>query len=212
MNNTSLRQRNVARKITAAAAPLRLHSMRASADAGRGNHQHIEEFDEPERKQRDQRRKDHPIAVPIAEIRLPRCRLAGDRVVQTGAGVRVAGHRIGAGDSGLPRALRLVETNAERNAFGELLAAFPQQGTRRAVIGEHALVEGGVDVRDRSARAAPACRARPAIKNRSAAAAERPRSKRKAARLRDGRTLRSSLPFGPCGPLARAINFLDRQW
>ena len=42
----------------------------------------------------------------------------------------------------------LFEADAERNAFGELLAALPQERARRAVVGEDALVEGGAEVRD----------------------------------------------------------------
>src|SRR5665213_388543 len=69
-------------------------------------------------------------------------------MVQTFAGMRVAEHRVGAGDGGLPRRLGLVEADAERDALGQLLAALEAQRARCAVVGEDAAVEGGAEMLD----------------------------------------------------------------
>ncbi|MGA2566652.1 MAG: hypothetical protein ABSF41_07470 [Pseudolabrys sp.] len=64
--------------------------------------------------------------------------------------MRIAGHRVGAGDRRLPRALGAVEADAERNAFGELLAALENKRARIAVIRQDAAVERRTEVLDGS--------------------------------------------------------------
>ena len=116
--------------------------------AGRRDHQRVDDFDEPERERGRQRRQDHAVAVPIAKIRLPRRRRAGDGVVQAFAGMRGAEHRVASGDGGLHQRLGLVEADAERDAFRQLLAALEEQRARCAVLGEDTAVEGGAEMLD----------------------------------------------------------------